>query len=219
MITNPVIAWLFAIMIQVAPPERLAAQPQIPGHEETAEEKRVRYESIATDLYTTVYDPTVTPLFRGSKGRAMTAVLELAVAFHEGGFAHDVDKGPCYQGKGFRGRCDGGLAACLMQIELGDGTTKEGWSKADLFADRQKCFRAGLSVLRRSMSSCRKLPPQLQLGVYAQGSCTSPVGQRKSRELYGQFRQFVAKADLPGPDESMMPSQLGDGHPLAANER
>lgn len=206
---NPVIAWLVGLMVQVAPPEVLAAKPQLPLHEETAEQKVARYTDIAEDLYLVLYDPKTVSLFRGPSGRAQTAVLVLGVAFHESGFANDVDKGPCFRGvangRDYHARCDGGVAACMLQIEVGDGTTKEGWSKGELFADRQKCIRAGLGLMRRSMNACRTSPLEQRLSVYAQGSCASPVGIKRSRELFGQARQFRDRTPLPGPDSLFLP--------------
>jgi hypothetical protein len=213
---NPVVTWLLALMVHVAPPDRLAAAPQLPGHFETAEQKLERYESIATDLYQIVYDPKFRPVFGGKKGRAETAALALGVAFHEGGFAHDVDVGPCYRGKGFERRCDGGLAVCLMQIEIGAGATREGWTQADLLADRKKCFRSGISAIRRSMAACSKSKPDHRLSAYAQGGCDSTIGMRKSAELFGQARQFVGKGPLPGPDIELLFVPEADGTAGAA---
>jgi hypothetical protein len=196
-------------MVQAAPPEVIAAKPQLPLHEETAEQKVARYTDIAEDLYMVLYDPKTVPLFSGAKGRAATAVLVLGIAYHESGFAHDVDRGPCFRGidrgHDYHTRCDGGVAACMLQIEVGDGTTREGWSRNELFADRQKCIRAGLSIMRRSFNACKAYPLEQRLSVYAQGSCASPMGIRRSRELFGQARQFRGKAALPSPDSLFMP--------------
>jgi hypothetical protein len=209
-VNNVIVSWLVSLMVHAAPPERLAAAPQLPGHAESAEQKLERYTSIATDLYQVVYDPKLRPIFGGKKGRAETAALVLGVAFHEGGFAHDVDVGPCYRGKGFERRCDGGLAVCLMQLEIGAGMTREGWTQADLLADRKKCFLSGLSAIRRSMTACSKGKPDHRLAAYAQGGCDSIIGMKKSAELFGQGRQFVGKGPLPGPDMAFLFAPEGD---------
>jgi hypothetical protein len=207
---NTVIAWIMSLMVQVAPPERLAAVPQLPGWEETVEEKLERYESIAKDLYEVAYDPKTRPLYGGERGRAMTAATILGIAFHESGFAADVDKGPCYREGKFRERCDGGRSACLMQIQIGDGTTAlrhgvEGLSQVDLFRDRKACFRAGLSLVRRSFASCAKAGSDAKLAAYASGRCDNPMGIVRSRELLGIARRFVAdRSRIPGPDTTFL---------------
>ena len=170
---NPVTSWLFSLMVAFAPPEARANSAQLPGHEETATQKEARYQSIADDLYAVAYDPNETPLFKGNKGRARTAALLLAIAYHESGFAHDVDIGPCYRGRDGQGaRCDHGRSACVMQIHIGDKTTAQGYSRDELFADRKKCFRAGLALVRRSLSECRHLDSKHRLNAYASGVCT-----------------------------------------------
>src|SRR4029077_19540417 len=78
---QPVVAWLLGLMVQAAPPAILAEKPQLPLHEETAEQKVARYTDIAEDLYLVMYDPKTVPLFSGPKGRAATAALVLGVAF------------------------------------------------------------------------------------------------------------------------------------------
>jgi hypothetical protein len=197
---NPAVAWILALMVQAAPPPRLAAAYQLPGHEETEAEKVARYESFASDLYEVVYDPSVKPLFGGKQARALTAATILGVAYHESGFAHDVDKGPCYRGKNGRDiRCDGGMSACSMQIKLGAGTTLrsahgvEGLTQEDLFGDRKLCFRVGLYMLRRSVTSCTKRGPNERLNAYASGRCDQ--GADRSKEILNIVRKFLANKE------------------------
>lgn len=199
---SPVASWLFAIMVSAAPPERLASAYQFQGWEETADEKRARYESIASDLAEVMFSSDVSPLESGPRGRARSAALVLAVAYHESGFAADVDKGPCFRGKDAFGRdwherCDGGSSACMLQVKVGEGQSYEGWSREELFADRKKCFRAGYRLIQRSRRACSKLAPDLWLTAYAGGTCTNPLGQVRSRELVGQARAFVGKYPIP----------------------
>lgn len=206
---NPVTSWLLSLMVAFAPPEQKARASQLPGHEETVAEKTARYESIADDLFAVVYDPNETPLFKGPKGRARTAALVLAVAYHESGFAHDVDVGPCYRGKdGAGARCDHGRSACVMQLHVGNGTTLQGYTQEELFADRKKCFRAGLGLLRRSFSECRNLPASHRLDAYASGVCDR--GQDGSERLMALMEKFVAKKPLPADDVAVMKA-AGDG--------
>lgn len=207
---NSVIAWIVSIMVQVAPPDRLAAGPQLPGWEETAEQKLERYESIAQDLHRVVYDPAFRPLHSGRKGRASTVALVLGVAYHESGFARDVDHGPCYRGPGNAGRCDGGTSVSLMQIRVGAGATVEGWTRDDLFADRTKAFRAGIRLLRQSMRACSKLPSEHWLSAYASGACDNPLGHRRSSELVSLGRRFAGLKPVPGPDAMFLSTSDSD---------
>jgi hypothetical protein len=105
------------------------------------------------------------------------AALLLAVAYHESGFALDVDKGPCR-----KGTCDGGQAACMMQIHA----TPE--RRTELFKDRRECFRVGLSALRMSLRACRKNAPEDRFAQYASGSCMK--GFKGSRELYRAWARW-----------------------------
>jgi hypothetical protein len=195
--------WLLALMVAFAPPERAARHDQFPGWEETVDERKLRYAEIGRDLYSYVYHPDTKPIFGGAKGRARTASLLLAIAYHESGFAKDVDKGPCYRGKsGNSTRCDSGMSACLMQIHLGDGTTPEGHTQKDLFADRKKCFGAGLRLIRRSFSACKSLPMKHRLNAYASGSCSK--GHEGSERLMNMAEKFATKLPMPGPDKDHM---------------
>ncbi len=195
--------WLLALMVAFAPPERAARHDQFPGWEETPDQRRERYAMIGRDLYEFVYDPETKPIFGGKKGRARTAALLLAISYHESGFAKDVDIGPCYRGKnGQSARCDSGISACMMQIHIGNGQTVEGWTKKDLFADRKKCFAAGLRLIRKSFSACRKLPMKHRLNAYASGSCSK--GQAGSERLMALADKFTTRLPLPGPDEGFI---------------
>ncbi len=210
---NIITAWLLAIMVHLAPPERLAAAPQFSGWEETAVEKQDRYMNIAKDIYEVSFDPGEHPLFSGAHGRSRTAALLLSLAFMEGGFARDVDKGPCYRGRdGKFARCDGGRSACLLQIQIGQGATQEGWFQGDLFGDRKKCFRAGLRIVRRSFKACHGRGPDALLNVYASGTCSRGEKEGKARlelarRLFAAEHPAEADADLMPKIESE-PSQL-----------
>lgn len=170
------------MMAIVAPPETVSKYAQ-PGHAETVEQVRARYHSIASDLVSVVFDPAeTTPYGQGFIGRLRTGALVLAVATMESGFARDVDVGPCYRGPSNQGgRCDAGRSACLLQIQVGIGNTKEGWSRADLTKDRKKCFKAGLRMMRQSISSCRKNPPLHGLAAYASGTCSRGLKESEAR--------------------------------------
>lgn len=221
---NPIVSWLVALLASFSPPADHAESYQrfldahgwdvaVNGPHETEEERAARYAGIAADAYLVAFDPTTKPLFGGKRGRAQTAALLLAVAFHESGFAPDVDKGPCFRGgatkgRGIRSRCDGGRATCMLQIWMGpNGKTPEGWTQQDLFDDRTKCFRAGLRGLRASHALCRKKgnAKDTLFAAYASGSCGK--GHKGARELYRDHRHFLRR--LPVPDDV-------DANPLVA---
>lgn len=197
---NPVTAWLVSLLTFLAPPERAARVPPYPGWAEAPEARSARYEAIAADLYAVVYDPATAPLYQGPRGRASTAALIVAVAFKESGFAPDADLGPCYRGapggKLWR-RCDGGRSACMMQVLIDKGTTSEGWSQNDLFADRKKCFSAGLRLLRRSYVACTKAGNAREhlLNAYASGVCG--LGHSSSLARVGLARTLLTRGNIP----------------------
>lgn len=177
---HTVVAWIFALMSFLAPPEKLTAAPhvQLPGWEETLEQRTERYESIAKDIFEVVYDVSAKLPYRGKRGRAQSTALLVAIAFMESGFMPDVDKGPCYRKGSFRTRCDGGLSAGMWQARLGEGETLlsihgvDGLKQADLFKDRKTQVRIALHMVNRSFKTCRLLGPEAVLNVYSSGSCS-----------------------------------------------
>ncbi|APR88518.1 hypothetical protein A7982_13867 [Minicystis rosea] len=186
-------------MMWAAPPDRFAAAQSYPGWEETAEARSARYRSIAEDLQAVAYDPAERPLFAGKRGRARTAALLLALALKESGLAPDTDRGPCYRGRdGRNARCDSGRSACMLQIRVGKGTTPEGWTKEDLFADRRKCFRAGLHLARRSVGACSQDGPDFILNAYASGVCG--LGHQQSRERVALAERLFVRQPVPADD-------------------
>ena len=194
-------AWAFALMTLAAPPERIAAMPAYPGWEETAEEREARYREIAEAAVRVAFAPDEQPLFGGPSGRAKTAAALLAVAFHESGFAKDVDLGPCYRGRDGRStRCDSGRSACMMQVQVGHrGKTTRGYTQGDLFADREKCFQTGLDILRASERACRraKTPPEHRWAAYAGGGCYSTAAKRGSAELVRFAERWIGRLPIP----------------------
>jgi hypothetical protein len=200
---HPIVGWLFAMMVAFAPPEK--ASYDFAGHDETVEARTARYVSIAEDVYAVAFDPDIEPLYAGPKGRQRTALLVLAIAFHESAFAHDVDVGPCYRGRdGQNARCDHGRSACIMQIHVGEGKTPEGYTQADLFADRKKCLRSAIARSRSSLGECKHLDEKHRLNAYASGVCTR--GDAQSEELADLVAKFAAKVKAPPEDDaSYMP--------------
>ena len=109
-------AWLLSFIIAVAAPGR----PQyIPDAVESKEDGTVRLNSVAEDIAAVVWDENERPIFKGPQGRARTASVLLSIILYESTFRKDVDLGI---GKHARG--DGGKSWCLMQINIGTGTTK-----------------------------------------------------------------------------------------------
>lgn len=168
------LSFLVLTMIQaLAPADQCAARYRLPGWVETTEERASRYGNIAKDIASVVRHSQ--PLYPGGRGQEHTAALLVAVAWMESGFDPDVDKGPCYRGQGPKSklwmRCDGGLSACILQLRIGTGTTREGWNQGDLFKHRKRCIKAGLEQMRRSFHACASMAPFGLLNAYASGSC------------------------------------------------
>jgi hypothetical protein len=134
---------------------------------------QARYERIARDLSAVVLDESEAPLFDGPDARARTAMLMLSVASFESSFRKTVDDG-------IR-RGDGGRSYCLMQIRVGQGVTREGWSGPQLLEDRKRCFRAALHMLRTSFAQCHSYPVEDRISVYATGHCMLDASISRSR--------------------------------------
>ncbi len=116
--------WIFSLLILLAPPERIAAQPHYPGWAETEAQLTARYQSIASDIATVV--ETETPIARGPHGREQTAAMLVAVSWLESGWAPDVDSGNCYMGRSGRSsRCDANRSASIYQLQVADPVLRE----------------------------------------------------------------------------------------------
>lgn len=191
------VAWLVALMVSLAPPAKIVARPTYPGWGETCEQRTERYHALAEAAVGVALDPAEAPLWGGHDGRVRTAVTLLALSFKESGWARDVDEGPCYQDPRNPRHCDGGRSACVMQIHIGAGATPEGWTQADLFADRRKCFAAGLHAVRRSFGACRRArnAPEHLLAAYASGVCEK--GHRESTERLALGERLWSRRDRP----------------------
>ena len=177
--------WVLDLMLQVSPPHSW------PQGVESQEVRLDRYRAIARTIDEVVRDPGVRLPFSGSEAQRNTTVLLLTIAHHESGFRRDVDVGPCE-----KGWCDGGRSACLLQVMVGRGTTPEGWSKADLFADRRKCVLAGLRQVRQSFGGCRHLDRALWLTQYASGGCLSEEGRKRSQEMFHALARNAGRVSL-----------------------
>jgi len=78
----------------------------------------------------------------------------------------------------------------LWQLRVGSGQTREGWSREELFADRQKAARAALHLVRRSINACRALGPDAALNAYASGRCDR--GQEAGQKRLSLARRLLA---------------------------
>jgi hypothetical protein len=204
---DPIIAWAVAFMIAVAPPGRA-------GTKETREEGAARYREIATAAAIVAYDTDTPPLFEGRNGRARTLALLLSVAFHESGFLRHVDFGI-----GPRARGDSGQSWCLMQIKVGMGRTIQGWSGTDLVANRQRCFRAGLEMMRWSFQACRDNPSMELLDAYTSGRCDhGKIESRKRMESALDWFEDHPPPVLPLPGSTTAAGRAPGGRPAGASE-
>ncbi len=185
---------------------------------ETPEEARSRYAEIARAARDVAFDPKEEPVFPGPDGRSRTMAVLLAIASVEsGGFQKKVDLGV---GDGVG---DGGKSWCLMQVrlsQLGPGKktwyrvvldgkywsyaydAASGWGGEDLVADRAKCFRAGLHIVRKSFDSMAYAPLEDRLAAYASGKTT--VGLTASRRRMGKAVDWLKAAPPPVPDAEVM---------------
>jgi hypothetical protein len=140
---------------------------------ESVDDVQARYESIARDVVSVAFDEAESPVFSGPEGRTQTALLMLSIASYESGYRKKVDDG--------RGLGDHGHSYCLMQVRVGTGVTREGWSGHDLVTDRRLCFRAGLHILRSSFGACHTLAVDDRLSAYATGHCFADAAISRSR--------------------------------------
>ncbi|WP_434045430.1 MULTISPECIES: hypothetical protein [Sorangium] len=190
---DALIAWAVGIMVTWAPPGTSLIKDAI----ETPEAGRARYHEIASAAAKVAYDPESKPLFGGPRGRAETMALLLSIAYYESGYRRDVDLG---LGKLSRGS---GVDSCLLQVRVGAGKTREGWSHEDLVGDREKCFRAGLALIRKSFGACRKQDARDRLSAYTRGRCV--VNDKHSRARIGRALK-VPRA--PMTDEQVLASMV-----------
>jgi hypothetical protein len=163
---------VLSVMMALSP-ER--SWTSLPGHTESVEARRARYAAIANDVVAVGKD-------------RVGAALILAVAFHESGFAHDVDEGRhCYRGPGYEARCDSGRAVCMMQLQLPRREREEART------DRRVCFSRGLAATRRSLATCAaSTPPHRFAGL--SGSCSR--GLAGSRRIFGIHRRAGSALEM-----------------------
>jgi hypothetical protein len=169
-----------SFMVTYAPPGRPSFMP------ETRPEAEARYESIADDIVEVF--KTEKSMFNGSDGKLKSMILVQSIMHFEAGFRKDIDLG-----KGPASRGDNGNSVCLMQLNIGGGRTSrwntvldrpaydsdpkadvvDGWNAQEIYADRKKCIRAGVRLLRWSIATCsaKGLSQKDWLRVYTSGNC------------------------------------------------
>lgn len=179
-----------------------------PAAEETKEEATMRVGDISGDVVEIAFNPDTEPLFDGPYGRTRTAILMLAIMTNESGFRKDVDfaLGP-------DGRGDGGRSWCLMQLNIGKGTTIKwnwvenrvpywgddplnlfnGYYGYELVADRRLCLSEGLKAMTASMRACKKLPLNQRLAGYVIGNCNNPEGYPGSEDRFATAMKWYVR--------------------------
>lgn len=177
---NSLIAWMVASMMVLAPPDK----PTFKAAEETREEREKRYEQIAKDILSVVSDPKEAALFTGPYSLRDSALVVMSIMSYESDFRKDVDFGI-----GASARGDNGRSWCLMQVNLGNSRTKEGWYGKELVADRLKCIRAGYHLVQRSFFECQKGTEKDRLAMYTSGKCSTGIGaSHKRMKLFAKLR-------------------------------
>ena len=152
------LAKILAALMALSP--RPSAHP-FPGWLESDEAHKARLEAIADDVAAVARTET-------------EAALLVGVAWHESGFAPDVDAGDCYITGGWAKRCDSGRAVSLWQLQFGDAERRELARK-----DRRYAAQEALRRLLGSLASCGGGGPRLAL--YAGGACNR--GHKAAVEL------------------------------------
>lgn len=104
------------------------------------------------------------PFFADDEEHFKTAALVVSVTFRESSFRNDVVSSTNDH--------------CLAQIH----------GRPDLALDVGACLRVAMAMLRSSISTCGS---GNALGIYATGSCSSPRGQRISRDRMGLAKRLL----------------------------
>jgi hypothetical protein len=169
------------VLLHLVPPG--ATYERLPGWEETAEARIVRYRSIASDIAAVAEWQCGTDILCG---RSVVHAL-IGVAYHESSFAPDVDSGHCYRGRdGKSPRCDGGRSHSIWQLRA------YGADAALYDSSRPAAAREAWRRIQRSANACRSYDFGARLAVYAGGRCDDPQMIRVSRELIASIQRAAA---------------------------
>jgi hypothetical protein len=116
-------------------------------------------ERVAEDIASVVQDEDAPHAFDGPAAKEATAVLLVAIAAHESGFAHDVDD--C------RRRGDSGRSRTMWQIM---GTVfLEGHTTTEICKDRRLAAKLALHIVAKTWAKNRNGAPQRLVNAYASG--------------------------------------------------
>jgi hypothetical protein len=167
-----VAAWVLSLL--------LFLQPDAPW--------RASYEETARAIAAAAAEAE--PLFPGPDGRARTAALLVAVAYHESRFRPDAVG-------------DGGRSFGLFQHQRGGASN---------FTPTVAAPRA-LASLRASRQACRARPEGEQLAAYASGRCDRGLEASRARMALG--RALVTRRPPPAPPLSPFDPQQGLRGPVS----
>lgn len=126
------------------------------------------YEATAASIARVVESEP--PLFAGALGRERTAVVLLETAVEEGALRPDAVG-------------DHGTSLCMMQVSSSN-LERLGVTREQILTDVETCLRAGLRMMRASMSVCRERPLEERQAQYLAGGgdCeANEVALRRSR--------------------------------------
>jgi hypothetical protein len=174
--------WVLSAALFFAPVE---TRPKVAGYEETADEARARYASIAEDIAAAAEEGA--PPAGEAKRRA---ALLLAVAVGESGLSYDVDKGPCYRKGNWRERCDGGTSFTIWQLKAVsiDGEHRHA-RHVEGVAKRKIAAKAALRKILGSLGMCKSLAPEDRLSAYGAGRCLE--GHKGIRARWALFQRVL----------------------------
>lgn len=173
MVTEALQALILSWLVALSPLDRQPTRYV----DESRDERAARFDDIARDVALTVQEDG-----GGHGAQRRAAALLVGIAWHESGFARDVDLGPCDPARVRAGGCDSGRAKGLWQIQAYEVPT------------RKDGARLALRLARRSLTACRALSVPERLAAYAGGTCESLGGRARSRELWGVVRRLLDSA-------------------------
>jgi hypothetical protein len=160
-------AAILAALLTLAPHDR---QRPPAGWEESHPAYLARLASIAADIDA------------AAEHDREHAIKLIGVAWHESGFAADVDAGRCAHED--RGRCDGGRAASLWQLQDRDR------ERLQVFrTDRREAAREALRRIERSERACAANAPGERLAAYAGGVCDLLSAKAAARSLWASVER------------------------------
>lgn len=161
---------IFAVLLALAPFARMRAAP---GWEETPAAYSARLGSIADDIAAV------------ARHRTEAAML-IGIAWHESGFHADVDAGDCYHAA-TTGRCDGGRAVSIYQMQDADPARRE-----LLRTNRREAAREALRRGNASRRACAGNVAEERLAIYAGGVCHRLSARAAARGLDAAVRKALA---------------------------